>query len=59
MRIREGMRRKWSKWWSEKYRRMKMTVKRMVRKERKRVHEEWNLNVAESFKENNKTFRRE
>ena len=36
------------------YRRMKRTVKRMVREAKKRVNEKWILSIAENFKENKK-----
>ena len=40
----------------EKYRRMKMVVKRMVREGKKKVNEEWTLSKVENFKENKKNF---
>ena len=36
----------------EEYRRMKKGVKRMVRGARKRMNEEWILNITENFKDN-------
>ena len=40
----------------EQCRRMKRVNKRMVRKARKRVNEEWTLSIAENFKEKKKIF---
>ena len=40
----------------KEYMRMKRVVKRRVREEKKRLNEEWILNLAESFKDNKKNF---
>ena len=43
----------------EQHRRMKSVVKRMVQEARKRVKEEWTLNITKNFKGNKKNFGRE
>ena len=38
----------------EKYERMKMVVKKIMREAKKKTNEEWRVSIADNFKENEK-----